>query len=346
MVGILMTLEERTLESQNISETLLSVQDLKVYFEVSRGLLAPKRYVKAVDGISFEIARGETVALVGESGCGKTTTARTIVRLARPTGGKIFFGGTDISSLSGAAIKLYRRKVQYIFQDPYESLNPRQTIFDAIATPIRIHKLAPDKVSLSRRVNELLQSANLEPRLVENKYPFQLSGGQRQRVNIARALATRPELIIADEPVSMLDVSLRTGMLQLLERLKHEYGLTFILITHDMAVARQVSDRIAVMYLGRIVEIGKSSEVIDRPIHPYTRMLLEATPELIRKKVESKVKISTEEATIGSAMNLPSGCRFNPRCKYALSKCRSIEPLLSEREKYHSAACDVIDVEQ
>ncbi len=294
----------------------LAYRILKVYFEVSRGLLAPKKYVKAVDGISFEIARGETLALVGESGCGKTTTARTIVRLARPTGGKILFGGPDIGSLSGADIKRYRRKVQYIFQDPYESLNPRQTIFDAIATPIKIHKFTPNKVSLSRRVNELLESANLEPGLVENKYPFQLSGGQRQRVNIARALATRPELIIADEPVSMLDVSLRTGMLQLLERLKHEYGLTFVLITHDMAVARQVSDRIAVMYLGKIVEIGKSSEVIDHPIHPYTRMLLEATPELIKTKVESKVKISAEEATIGSAMNLPSGCRFNPRCKY------------------------------
>jgi peptide/nickel transport system ATP-binding protein len=344
MVGILMSVVERTIESQNASETLLSVQDLKVYFEASRGLLTPKKYVKAVDGISFEVAPGETLALVGESGCGKTTTARTIVRLVKPTSGKIIFGGTDITSLSGADIKRYRRQVQYIFQDPYESLNPRQTIFDAIATPIKIHRLVPDKVSLTRRVYELLESVNLEPKLVEDKYPFQLSGGQRQRVNIARALSTRPELIIADEPVSMLDVSLRTGTLQLLERLKHEYGLTFVMITHDMAVARQVSDRIAVMYLGRMVEIGKSSDVIDRPIHPYTRMLLEATPELIKTKVENKVRFSTTEATIGSAMNLPSGCRFNPRCKYAIAKCKTDEPSLLQREMNHFAACDVVDV--
>ena len=204
-----MAVVERTVESEDIPESILSVQDLKVYFEVSRGLLSPKKYVKAVDGISFEIARGETLALVGESGCGKTTTARAIVRLVRPTGGKIFFGGADITSLSGGGIKQFRRKVQYIFQDPYESLNPRQTIFDAVATPIKIHRLVPDKASLSRRVNDLLENANLEPRFTENKYPFQLSGGQRQRVNIARALATGPELIIADEPVSMLDVSLR-----------------------------------------------------------------------------------------------------------------------------------------
>ena len=339
-----MSVVERTIESQNASETLLSVQDLKVYFEASRGLLTPKKYVKAVDGISFEVAPGETLALVGESGCGKTTTARTIVRLVKPTSGKIIFGGTDITSLSGADIKRYRRQVQYIFQDPYESLNPRQTIFDAIATPIKIHRLVPDKVSLTRRVYELLESVNLEPKLVEDKYPFQLSGGQRQRVNIARALSTRPELIIADEPVSMLDVSLRTGTLQLLERLKHEYGLTFVMITHDMAVARQVSDRIAVMYLGRMVEIGKSSDVIDRPIHPYTRMLLEATPELIKTKVENKVRFSTTEATIGSAMNLPSGCRFNPRCKYAIAKCKTDEPSLLQREMNHFAACDVVDV--
>lgn len=344
MVDILMSVLERTVQSGNASENLLSVQGLKVYFEASRGLFSAKKYVRAVDGLSFDMPSGETLALVGESGCGKTTTARAIVRLARPTGGKIFVDGTDIISLSGAAIKQYRKKVQYIFQDPYESLNPRQTIFDAIATPIKIHHLAPDKSSLQRRVNELLESANLEPTLVEDKYPFQLSGGQRQRVNIARALATKPALIIADEPVSMLDVSLRTGMLQLLEKLKREYGLTFIMITHDMAVARQISDRIAVMYLGRIVEIGRSADVIDHPIHPYTKMLLEATPELIRKKTEGKARISTQEATIGSAMNLPSGCRFHPRCKYALERCKTSEPSLLQRDGNHFAACDVVGV--
>ncbi|MDG6999140.1 MAG: ABC transporter ATP-binding protein [Nitrososphaerota archaeon] len=307
-------------------------------------MFSAKKYVKAVDGISIEMGQGETLALVGESGCGKTTTARSIVRLARPTGGKIYVGGIDIALLSGRELKKYRRMVQYIFQDPYESLNPRQTIFDAIATPIRIHKLVPDKQSLQRRVSELLESVNLEPKQVADKYPFQLSGGQRQRVNIARALATRPELIIADEPVSMLDVSLRTGVLQLLEKLKREYGLTFIIITHDMAVARQVSDRIAVMYLGKIVEIGTSTEVIDHPIHPYTRMLLAATPELERTKVERKTGVSVEEGTIGSAMNLPTGCRFHPRCKYAIEKCRKSEPSLLARTSNHLAACDVVSI--
>lgn len=346
MVGALMSQPELSTGPGPHTSSLLKIQDLQIYFEASRGLFSTKKFVKAVDDISFELSRGETVALVGESGCGKTTTARAIVRLVRPTRGEIFFGGTEITSLSGERLKKYREKVQYIFQDPYESLNPRQTIFNAIATPIRIHKLVPDSTTLSKMVDELLASVNLEPGLTKHKYPFQLSGGQRQRVNIARALATKPELIIADEPVSMLDVSLRSGILQLLEKLKREFGLTYIMITHDMAVARQVSDRIAVMYLGRIVEIGKSSDVIDHPIHPYTRLLLEATPKLMQKKSEGKTTISAEEATIGSAMNLPAGCRFQPRCKYAVDKCKTYEPSLIERRSEQLAACDVTDIEK
>ncbi len=337
---------ESAVESGRASqEALLSVKDLKVYFEASRGVLAPKKYVKAVDGISFSIARGETLALVGESGCGKTTTARAIVRLTKPTGGMISLDGREISDLSGNDLKKYRQKVQYIFQDPYESLNPTQSIFDAIATPIRIHKMAPDKNEISRRVNELLQRVNLEPRVVKYKYPYQLSGGQRQRVNIARALATNPELIVADEPVSMLDVSLRSGILALLERIRHDHGLTLIIITHDMAVARQVSDRIAVMYLGKIVEIGQTADVIDHAVHPYTRLLIESSPKLTSKRGEEKAKISSEEAAVGSALNLPSGCRFNPRCKYAIPKCRDVEPPLLERRSNQYAACDVTQVD-
>jgi peptide/nickel transport system ATP-binding protein len=330
----------------------LSVKDLKIFFEASRGIFAPKRFIRAVDGISFEIRRGETLALVGESGCGKTTTARSIVRLVNPRSGSIVFDNTDITKLSGEDLKRYRQRVQFVFQDPYESLNPRQTIFDAIATPIRIHHLAPTRTVLSKKVDKLLMDVNLEPDKTRGKYPHQLSGGQRQRVNIARALATKPDLMIADEPVSMLDVSLRLGVLILLEKLRKTFGLTYLFITHDMAVARQVSNRIAVMYLGRIVEVGDADSVIGRPIHPYTKLLVEATPQLDLTDgnrrgttvTSEEMKISKVDA-IGSSLNLPSGCRFNPRCKYVIKKCTSVEPPLLERRKNQFAACDVVAAE-
>ena len=330
-----------------MSETQLKVQNLSVHFEASRGLFEKKRFIKAVDDISFEISKGETVGLVGESGCGKTTTARSIVRLVRPTGGSIFFKDTDISALSGPDLRKYRQQVQYIFQDPYESLNPRQTIFDAIATPIRIHHLARNREELSQRVDELLHDVNLVAKLTRNKFPHQLSGGQRQRVNIARALATKPELIIADEPVSMLDVSLRAGILSLMESLGRSFGLTFLIITHDIAVARQICNKVAVMYLGRIVEIGEAAGVIDSPIHPYTKLLVKATPRMVLSGKDNQASLDLKsDSLIGSALDLPSGCRFHPRCNYAIEKCKSAEPPLLERRIGQLAACDVVPVEK
>jgi oligopeptide/dipeptide ABC transporter ATP-binding protein len=314
-----------------------------VYFEANRGLFSEKRFVKAVDDISFDVGRGETLSLVGESGCGKTTTARSIVRLVKPTSGSIAFEGADVTNLHGSELKKYRERVQFIFQDPYESLNPRQTVFDAIATPIKIHGLAKDRHDVSEQVNSILRDVNLDPVLTRSKFPFQLSGGQRQRVNIGRALATRPELIIADEPVSMLDVSLRLGILALLDRLKRTRGLSFLFITHDMAAARQVSNRVAVMYLGRIVEMGNVEDVIDQPIHPYTRLLVEATPE-IEEEAISVPETMLKGSTMPSAINLPTGCRFRTRCLFAVEKCSSIEPWLLERRSGQRAACDVVPV--
>ena len=329
--------------------SLLFVKDLKVYFEARRGILGPKRHVKAVDGISFEIPKGETLALVGESGCGKTTTARSIVRLVDPTSGSIIFDGVDIAKLRRKDLKNYRKRVQFVFQDPYESLNPRQRIVEILATPIKIHHLANSRSDLLRQVNKLLSDVNLDPSLTRDKYPYQLSGGQRQRVNIARALATNPDLIIADEPVSMLDVSLRLGILALIEKLRKERGLTFLFITHDMAAARQVTERIAVMYLGRIVEIGEADSVIGNPIHPYSKLLVESTPtmegsESIEQKFGAEGSSKSNLDAISSALQLPSGCRFNPRCNYAIDKCRKIEPPLIERRAEQLAACDVVPV--
>jgi oligopeptide/dipeptide ABC transporter ATP-binding protein len=320
------------------------VQNLKVYFEANRGLFAEKRFVKAVDDVSFEIGRGETLSIVGESGCGKTTTARSIVSLVKPTAGSIFFDGVSATNLRGSSLKKYRERVQFIFQDPYESLNPRQTIFDAIATPIRIHGLAKDRHELAEQVNAIFRDVNLDPARTRAKFPFQLSGGQRQRVNIGRALATRPELIIADEPVSMLDVSLRLGILALLDKLKRTRGLSFLFITHDMAAARQVSDRIAVMYLGRIVEVGKTEDVIERPIHPYTRLLVEATPRLEEEEAKPVPESISKGTSMPSAINLPTGCRFRTRCQFAVDKCATTEPWLLERRPGQMAACDVVPV--
>ena len=329
-----------TFREQEGSETILAVEHLKVYFESSRGLFEKKKFVKAVDDISFSIERGETLALVGESGSGKTTTARAIVRLVKPSDGAIIFGDQDITALKGNELKEYRREVQYIFQDPYESLNPRQTVFDAIATPIRVQHLE-EAVGIQEQVDTLLKTVNLNPEVTRHRYPHELSGGQRQRVNIARALSMKPELIIADEPVSMLDVSLRLGILRLLSELAKTRGLTLLFITHDMAAARQICSKIAAMYLGKIVENGMVDDVISQPIHPYTKLLVEATPELVLSERVSPVQGPTPEKTTQAVLR---GCRFNNRCKYAIEKCTTVEPGLIERRKGQYAACDVVKV--
>ncbi|HDI75502.1 MAG TPA: ABC transporter ATP-binding protein [Thermoprotei archaeon] len=325
---------------------ILSVENLKKYFPVEQTFLdrllgRRKEYVKAVDGVSFEIKRGETLALVGESGCGKTTTGRLVVRLLKPTGGKIVFDGIDITFTKESELrKWFRRKAQIIFQDPYASLNPKMKIGEAIEDPLLIH--FGDKLSKKERKEEVLKIMSkvglVPPEYFYDRYPHELSGGQRQRAVIARALVLRPEFIVADEPTSSLDVSIRAQILKLLQTLKEEFKLTFLFITHDLATAYYIADRIAVMYLGKIVEVGDAKKVILNPAHIYTRALFSAVPlpdpKLNRSR--SKIKIRSEPP---NPINIPSGCRFHPRCPYAEERCRRQNPPLIKIDEKHFTAC-------
>lgn len=316
---------------------MLSVNDLYVHFPVSRGLnpFARKRSVKAVDGISFDLEKEETLALVGESGSGKTTTGRVIAKLTDPTGGTAKFEGVDIPKLRGAELKDYRRRVQMIFQDPYESLNPRASIVDQVGLPLAVFGLVRTRAQKEEAVSSLLDRVGLSHEDVLYKYPHQLSGGERQRVSIARAIATNPELIVADEPVSMLDVSVRAGILNLMQELAASYHLSYLFITHDLSVAKYMGRRMAVMYLGKIFEIGPTAEIMSKPLHPYTRMLLDATPKIGPKSV-GKMGARGE---IPSSIDIPPGCRFHPRCPYATDACRSEMPPLRNLTGAHSVAC-------
>jgi oligopeptide/dipeptide ABC transporter ATP-binding protein len=323
-----------------MSEVLLQVDNLVKHFSVGSGLGGGHAgLVRAVDGVSFAIRRGETLGLVGESGCGKTTTGRCILLLERPTSGRIVFEGTDLVTLDDAALRAVRRRIQVIFQDPYSSLNPRMTIGQIIAEPLEVHGIVREKKARLDRVRELLSQVGLLPQHAQ-RYPHQLSGGQRQRVGIARALAMEPALIVCDEPVSALDVSIQAQIINLLEDLQARYGLTYLFIAHDLSVVRHISDRVAVMYLGRIVEMTDRTRLYDEPLHPYTRALLSAVP-IPDPELEARREHTVLKGEVPSPLNPPSGCVFHPRCPKAIERCASAVPPLREIRSAHLAACDL-----
>jgi oligopeptide transport system ATP-binding protein len=323
-----------------MSEVLLQVDNLVKHFHVGGGLRGGHAgLVRAVDGVSFTVRRGETLGLVGESGCGKTTTGRCILLLERPTSGRILFEGSDLAALDEAALRAVRRRIQVIFQDPYSSLNPRMTIGQILAEPLKVHAIVPEKKARADRVRELLSQVGLLPQHAE-RYPHQLSGGQRQRVGIARALAMEPSLIVCDEPVSALDVSIQAQIINLLEDLQARYGLTYLFIAHDLSVVRHISDRVAVMYLGKIVEMTDHARLYEEPVHPYTRALLSAVP-IPDPVLEARREHTVLKGEVPSPLNPPSGCVFHPRCPIAVERCAAAVPPLREIRSAHLAACDL-----
>jgi oligopeptide/dipeptide ABC transporter ATP-binding protein len=322
-----------------VSEALVEVRDLVKYFPVTRGILFQRQVgaIHAVDDVSFDVMRGETFGLVGETGCGKTTTARTVMRLLEPTSGTIRFDGRDISHLSRGNLKPLRREMQLIFQDPYSSLNPRKTVGAIIAEPFVIHGLEEGRTRRRQAVQELMEQVGLNPEHF-NRYPHEFSGGQRQRIGVARALALKPKLLIADEPVSALDVSIQAQILNLLRDLQRELGLTLILIAHDLSVVRHMCDRIAVMYLGKIVELAPNEALYDHPRHPYTGALLSAVPVADPKLARARHR-EVPPGDVPSPTNPPRACRFHPRCPKAQPVCSQDEPRLEPRGQGTIAAC-------
>ncbi len=318
-------------------DILVRVEDLYMYFPVLAGVMQKKvADVKAVDGVSFYIKRGETMGLVGESGCGKTTTGRSILQLYTITGGKVFFEGTDLTKLHGEALRKMRRNMQLIFQDPYASLDPRMTAGDIIGEPMLVHNIAKGN-DYKDKVAELFNMVGLEPRMTI-RYPHEFSGGQRQRIGIARALAVRPSFIVCDEPVSALDVSIQAQVITLLMRLREELKLTYLFIAHDLSVVRYISDRVAVMYLGKMAEITRSDELYDHPLHPYTQALLSAVP-IPDPVVDRQRKRILLTGDVPSPVNPPSGCHFNPRCQMAIGICTEQVPELRDVGNEHWVAC-------
>lgn len=321
---------------------ILRVEHLKKYFPVEKSFLEKmltrtRHFVRAVDDVSFSVLKGEIFTLAGESGCGKTTTGKIVVRLVPPTSGKIFFDNVEITTLDHEALRMLRRRIQIIFQDPYASFNPRMKIGEAVGHPLEIHGLAQHEEK-RRKVLEILERVGISPaEKFFDLYPHQLSGGQRQRAAMARALILQPEFIVADEPVSMIDVSLRTAIIDLMLSLRKDFGLTYLFITHDLAIAKYISDRIAIMYLGKIVELADKQTIFSNPLHPYTQALLLAIPVPVPEQKRKKTELIGE---VPSAINIPSGCRFRTRCRYAERACEEKEPELIPVAPNHYVACD------
>lgn len=323
------------------AEVLLRVDNLVKHFPIQRGIIFMKTVgaVHAVDGVSFNIHRGETLGLVGESGCGKSTTGRTILQLYRPTSGHVYYDDKDLATMQGEELRKMRRKMQMIFQDPYASLNPRMTVGEIIGEPLVIHKLA-NKKQTQERVEHLLELVGLNARFY-NRFPHEFSGGQRQRIGVARALALNPDLIVCDEPISALDVSIQAQVVNLLEDLQKEFNLTYLFIAHDLSMVRHISDRIAVMYLGVIMELTSRIELYHNPLHPYTQALLSAVP-IPDPVVEENRQRIVLEGDVPSPVNPPSGCRFRTRCPLAVDICKEVKPEFREVNPGHFVACHLV----
>jgi oligopeptide transport system ATP-binding protein len=320
------------------ANALVKVEDLKMHFAFKGGLFARSRKVlRAVDGVSLEIQRGETLGLVGESGCGKSTLGRCILRLYRPTSGRVIFEGTDLTNLNEAQLQPLRRRMQLIFQDPYSALNPRLTVADTLCEPLAVHRLATNREQQEERVQELLRLVGLPPDAA-NRYPFQFSGGQCQRIVVARAIALLPTFVVCDEPLAALDVSIQAQIVNLLKRLQRELNLTYLFISHDLRMVRLVCDRVAVMYLGKIVEMADRDAIYQRRLHPYTRALLSAVPVPDPKAERSRRRIILS-GDVPSPVDPPSGCRFHPRCQWAQEICSREEPTLQAAAATHEVAC-------
>ena len=315
---------------------LISIRDLKVHYRSGGGLFSAAKTVKAVDGVSLDIKKGETLGLVGESGCGKSTLGKAILRLTEPTGGKVIYDGKDLADISKSEMREQRKHLQMIFQDPYASLNPRMTVGGIIGEPIRTFGLANGR-SVDAMVQELMETVGLSRRFTK-RYPHEFSGGQRQRIGIARALAVDPEFIVADEPISALDVSIQAQIMNLMQRLQAEKGLTYLFISHDLRAIRHLSDRVAVMYLGRIVELADGKDIYRDPLMPYTKALISAVP-VPDPEVEAKRERIILKGDVPSPIDPPTGCHFHTRCQYAIPECKTISPRLIEIKPRHQAAC-------
>ena len=325
-----------------MSDTLLRVEDLKIYYPVAGSGFGKKEFVKAVDGVTFEVKKGEVFGIVGESGCGKSTLGRGVCKLENLTSGHVYLDGEDITEYNDLRMRSVRKKVQMVFQDPYTSLNPRMSVFDIIAEPLLVHHLYQDKADLEKKVLDLLHRVGLDD-YHANRYPHEFSGGQRQRIGIARALAVEPSLIIADEPVSALDVSIQAQVLNLLNELKHDLDLTYIFVAHDLSVVEYISDRVGVMYLGNFVEVGEKEKIYSNPMHPYTQALLSAVPVPDPTAKRERILL---EGSIPSAHKPPTGCKFHTRCPKCMECCKTQAPERYEVDDGHYVYCHLYDKER